>query len=305
MGVAAMAARPFARFLFLCMLEAMQVRASLLTDVGRVRPRNQDSVLACEPADRATLARSGRLYIVADGAGGVGGPRAGVLASRFAAHKVQELYYQSQGDTGERLRAAMLAANDAIRQHVARPGRAKRMATTMVAAVVRGTEFTIAHVGDSRAYLLRDGQMRQLTEDHSLVAGLLADGAITPEEAADHPQRNIILHSLGSAPHEPRVDVYTDQLQPGDTLLLCTDGLTRYADSAKLQELLAQRPEDKAAGRLIGFANAAGGGDNISAAVLRIGPKPLPRWVWWVLLLVGIAAVLLSGLAGLILMMGV
>jgi len=175
------------------MADSFEIDVTLLSDPGRVRSHNQDSVGVCEPADRAALSLSGRLYIVADGAGGVGGARAGELASRYAVLKVKDLYCasgKSDAPAAERLRTSMLAANDAIREHCRRRGRNIRMATTMVAAIIRGRELTIANVGDSRAYLMRDNVIQQITQDHSLVAGLLANGVITPEEAASHPQRN-------------------------------------------------------------------------------------------------------------------
>jgi serine/threonine protein phosphatase PrpC len=235
----------------------------------------------------------------------VGGAVAGIVASRFSVWKVKDIYFRaagSQAPIGERLRAAMLAANDAIREHVNRPRRTRQMATTMVAAVVRGPELTLANVGDSRGYLVRDGAIQQLTRDHSLVAGLLADGIITAEEAANHPQRNVILYSLGSAPHEPRIDIFTVALRPNDVILLCTDGLTRYADERQLLALVSEKPAEKAAQRLIDFANESGGADNVSVAVLTVKKRKMPRWVWWLLLLVGIGLIALSGLAGLSLM---
>ncbi len=287
------------------MKEPFEIQATLVTDIGRVRSRNQDTLGQCVPVDPALLADSGRLYIVADGAGGVGGAVAGKVASRFAVWKVKDIYFRaagSQAPIGERLRAAMLATNDAIREHVERPRRTRQMATTMVAAVFHGPELTLANVGDSRGYLVRDGAIQQLTRDHSLVAGLVADGIITAEEAANHPQRNVILYSLGSAPHEPRIDIFSVALRPKDVILLCTDGLTRYADEQQLLALLSQKPAEKAAQRLIDFANESGGADNVSVALLTVKKRKMPRWVWWLLLLVGIGLIALSGLAGLSLM---
>ena len=284
------------------MKEPFEIHATLLTDIGRTRTRNQDTLGVCQPDDPALLSESGRLYIVADGAGGVGGAVAGKIASRYAVWKVKDVYYRAAGtdaSPGDRLRAAMLAANDAIREHVERPRRTRQMATTMVAAVIRGSELTIANVGDSRAYLMRDEVLRQVTRDHSLVAGLLADGIITEEEAIHHPQRNVILYSLGSAPHEPRIDVFPFTLRPDDVILLCTDGLTRYADDKKMFALLTEEPKEEAAQRLIDFANESGGADNVTVAVIRIIKTALPRWVWWLLILVGAGLVVLSGLAGL------
>jgi serine/threonine protein phosphatase PrpC len=286
----------------------VQVHASWLTDLGRVRTRNQDTVLVCEPVDPSMLASSGRLFIVADGAGGVGGARAGKVASRYAASSVSTLYYrQTGGEVGARLRAAMLATNQAIRHHTNRPDRGTRMATTMVAAVVRDSRLTVANVGDSRAYLIKGNDIQQITEDHSLVAGLVAEGVISADEAIDHPQRNVILHSLGGGSAEPRIDLYSLTLEPDDVLLLCTDGLTRYADEDRLLALLKEGEVDQAARRMVDFANTCGGVDNISVAVLhaRVSSQPIPRWVWWLLLVVGVALIVTSGLIGLALMIGV
>jgi serine/threonine protein phosphatase PrpC len=263
--------------------------------------------MVCEPANSAVLASSGRLFIVADGAGGVGGARAGKVASRYAASSVSTLYYrQSGGEVGARLRAAMLATNQAIRHHTTRPYRSSRMATTMVAAVVRDTRLTVANVGDSRAYLVRGDDIQQITEDHSLVAGLVAEGVISADEAVDHPQRNVILHSLGGGSYEPRIDLYSLTLEPEDVVLLCTDGLTRYADDRQLLALLQEGEVGGAAQRMIDYANECGGVDNVSVAVLamRAGSRSIPRWVWWLLLVAGIVLIIASGLVGLALMMG-
>ncbi len=289
------------------MKEPFEIRATLLTDIGRARTRNQDTMGECVPSNPDLLADSGRLYIVADGAGGVGGARAGKVASRFAAWKVKDVYSRAAGSeapVGERLRAAMLAANDAIREHVDRPRPTTQMATTMVAAVIRGTKLTVANVGDSRAYLLRDNELLQITQDHSLVAGLLADGIITKEEAANHPQRNVILYSLGSAPSEPRIDVFSQTLRPGDVVLLCTDGLTRYVDEERLHALMSEKPRDLVAQRLIDHANKSGGADNVTVVLLTIRRTKTPRWVWWLLLLLGVLFVVLSGLVSLLWLSG-
>jgi serine/threonine protein phosphatase PrpC len=286
----------------------LQIHASWLTDLGRVRTRNQDTVVACEPADPSVMASSGRLFIVADGAGGVGSARAGKVASRYAASSVSTLYYrQTGGEVGARLRAVMLATNQAIRHHTSRPDRGSRMATTMVAAVVRDARLTLANVGDSRAYLIKGEDIQQITEDHSLVAGLVAEGVISAEEAVDHPQRNVILHSLGGGSAEPRIDLYSLTLEPDDVVLLCTDGLTRYVDDKQLLALLREGGLDQAARRMVDFANACGGVDNISVALLhaRASSRPIPRWVWWLLLAVGVALIVISGLVGLALMVGV
>ncbi|MBN1318063.1 MAG: serine/threonine-protein phosphatase [Anaerolineales bacterium] len=276
------------------------IKSSILSDNGRTRTHNQDTIRICEPADPETVEQYGNLYIVADGAGGVGGANAGAVASRYSANKVQQLYYRSShAKVGYRLKEAMLAANNAIKKHAVKPGRIKSMATTMVAAVIRGEKLTVANVGDSRGYLLRNNEIIQITEDHSLVAGLLADGVITAEEAAGHPQRNVILHSLGTANRPPRIDIFEHKLKTDDIILLCSDGLTRYTTKENLLSLL-KGPIDRAAQRLVDFANTSGGADNISVAVIRVTTrhkKFVPsRLGWWFLLFAGIALILLSGL---------
>jgi PPM family protein phosphatase len=287
-------------------MNEFMIKSSILSDNGRVRTRNQDTVRICEPSDPKTIEQYGSLYIVADGAGGVGGATAGAIASRYAANKVQELYYRSShAKVGYRLKEAMLAANHAIKDHTGKPGRTRSMATTMIAAVLRGETLTIANVGDSRGYMLRSNELVQITQDHSLVAGLLADGVITEEEAADHPQRNVILHSLGSAERHPRIDIFEQKLKPDDIILLCTDGLTRYTTPDNLKSLLKE-PLDQAAQRLIDFANTSGGADNVSVAVLQVTTrhkKIVPgRLGWWVLLFASIALILLSGLVTIMMM---
>jgi protein phosphatase len=195
----------------------------------------------------------------------------------------------------------MMETNQAFQAHVSRPGRTRRMATTMVAAVIHGGEMTLANVGDSRGYLLRDNTATQITTDHSLVAGLVADGVLTPEEAAEHPQRNVILHSLGSTGNDPRIDLFSHRLRPGDTIVLCTDGLTRYVDPVRLHQLVQQQPLSEAAQRLVDHANQSGGSDNVSVVVVRFigrSTRVLRRGVWWMLLLLGIVLVLVSGLVG-------
>jgi PPM family protein phosphatase len=164
----------------------------------------------------------------------------------------------------------MQQANSELRQMVAEEKINGRMATTMVAAVLHdGGYATLANVGDSRAYLLRDGHMQQLTKDHSLVARLVAEGAITEEEALTHPRRNVILHSLG-AENSPQIDLLELELETGDQLILCSDGLTRHVSDLEIAEIVQRHDAEAATDQLIELANARGGEDNISAAILRL-----------------------------------
>jgi PPM family protein phosphatase len=245
------------------------VEAALRTDQGRVRDHNEDFIASWEPNDPTEEVEHGWLYIVADG---VGGAEAGEVASQFACE--QTIHHYLAGSTernwGLRLQVAMQQANNELRQMVAEEKINGRMATTMVAAVLHdGGYATLANVGDSRAYLLRDGHMQQLTKDHSLVARLVAEGAITEEEALTHPRRNVILHSLG-AENSPQIDLLELELETGDQLILCSDGLTRHVSDLEIAEIVQRHDAEAATDQLIELANARGGEDNISAAILRL-----------------------------------
>ena len=247
------------------------------TDQGRVRSHNEDFVASHEPPGPEEESRDGRLYIVADG---VGGSDAGEVASRYATERTIHHYLSAHepSDWGERLRQAMLAANADLRQLTSEKHSGKRMATTMVAAVLHVDRATIANVGDSRGYHWRNGVMRQVTKDQSLVARLLEEGAITEEEAANHPRKNIILHSLGSE-SAPQIDLYELILATGEMLILCSDGLTRHVRDDEIASMVGEMAAQKATEKLVQLANERGGEDNISVAVLRIGERP-PQASW-------------------------
>lgn len=244
------------------------IRASLESDRGQVRSHNEDFYTYYEPDSPDAESTNGWVYIVADG---VGGADAGEVASQFASEKTLEHYLKETADPWEdRLVRSMRAANSELRQLVAERGEGKRMATTMVAAVIHDAVATIANVGDSRGYLLRAGQIEQVTKDQSLVAKLLEEGAITEAEAANHPHRNVILYSIGSE-KTPKIDVFERDLQFGDTLLLCSDGLTRHVSDAEIVEIVGQYPIDEAAKNLVELANLRGGQDNITAVLIAYG----------------------------------
>ncbi len=225
------------------------------TDTGLQRRANEDSLLARSP-----------LFVVADG---MGGAQAGEVASRIAVESFQE----GLGDPElpeERLAEGALAANARIHELSQSNAEHAGMGTTLTAVYVGAEEVAIAHVGDSRAYCMRDGELLRLTDDHSLVDELIREGRLTPEEAEDHPQRSIITRALG--PEETvEVDTRSFRARPGDVYLLCSDGLTSMVPEARLAEILGERPRLRDAGEtLIAEANRAGGRDNITVILLRL-----------------------------------
>jgi len=254
------------------MLGTGHIDASMRTDQGRVRDHNEDYIASCEPTNADGASKNGWLYILADG---VGGADAGEVASEFAAERTLHHYLagDSTADWGERLQNAMQNANDDLREMVAEEWEGKRMATTMVAVVIHGMIASIANVGDSRGYHWRNGELKQITKDQSLVARLVEEGAISEEEALNHPRKNVILHSIGPE-STLQIDYYEVKLAPGEILFLCSDGLTRHVTDAEIASIIESEPPAKATELLIELANERGGEDNISAAVLLLGKQP-------------------------------
>lgn len=245
-----------------------KVTASLRTDVGQVRGHNEDFVGSWEPSTDSERDGLGWLYIVADG---VGGAEAGDVASQLATEQTISHYIDGVGDdSAERLRLAIENANDDLRQLAMQRGQGGYMATTMCAAVIQNGTVTIANVGDSRGYFLRNGEMTQITRDHSLVAQLVAEGAITAEEAITHPRRNVILSSLGPS-REPQIDLFNVEVADGDRLLLCSDGLNRHVTDGEIAEIVYEKTPEEATEILVNLANERGGSDNISVAIVQFG----------------------------------
>jgi serine/threonine protein phosphatase PrpC len=228
--------------------------AAGLTDPGLTRATNEDAVLVEPP-----------LYAVADG---MGGHRAGEIASRVA---LEELLVGAPGRyDAKALGRAVRAANRAVIAAAEKSRTRAGMGTTLTAAMVDGARIAIAHVGDSRAYLLRDGRLERLTDDHSMVADLVRQGSLTEEEARFHPQRSVITRALGSDPNM-LADVFEVEGAPGDRLLLATDGLTgMLADDYIADVLAADVDPARAVQSLVDAANRAGGYDNISVVVVDI-----------------------------------
>ncbi len=232
------------------------------TDTGRQRRGNEDSSYARAP-----------VFVVADG---MGGAQAGEVASQLAVQAFEQ-GLPANGTPEERLSVVVQRANRSIYDTARGDARLDGMGTTVTAAYLGPEELVLAHVGDSRAYRFRDGELARLTEDHSLVEELLRGGKLTEEEALDHPQRSIITRALGPEPIV-EVDTFTYPVRPGDIFLLCSDGLTSMISEQLIAEVLAQSTSlPAAAQRLIDEANAAGGRDNITVVLFRaeeIGDDP-------------------------------
>jgi serine/threonine protein phosphatase PrpC len=237
------------------------IRFAGVTDTGRRRRRNEDAYV-CEPP----------LFAIADG---MGGAQAGEVASGLAATVLEETRLDAAaGDDGEgRVEELIREANRRVFQRSNEDAATSGMGTTMTVALVNDTEGTIAfgHVGDSRAYRVRDGQLDQLTDDHSLVGELMRSGKLSQEEAESHPQRSVITRALGTEP-DIDVDTFTVEVEEDDLFLLCSDGLTDMVSDREILSLLQGRSDDlqAAAGALVEAANAGGGEDNTTVVVFRI-----------------------------------
>ena len=246
----------------------MGLAVKTATDLGLKRAQNEDSVATWIPDDPAERGR-GALLVVADG---MGGSRAGEVASQLTVDTVVKTYREAPGqDVLADLEHAVAAANQIVHeQSVANPD-LRGMGTTCTALVVRGAEAFLAHVGDSRAYALRDGRIRQLTHDHSLVAQLVQSRQITPEQARVDPRRNLVTRSIGVAETvEIDAEHVDGALRNGDTLILCTDGLHGLVSDDEIAGLASGGDLDRAAEQLVDLAKERGGHDNISLILARV-----------------------------------
>jgi protein phosphatase len=234
------------------------VEKAALSDVGRQRQGNEDSYLERSP-----------LFAVADG---MGGARAGEVASRIAVEQF-DVEDGSETPPEEQLAEVARGANRKIHKMAQEDSAYAGMGTTFTAALVTGREIAIGHVGDSRLYRLRDGELERLTHDHSLVEEFVRQGKLTPAEAEVHPQRSIITRALGPEP-EVEVDTYTHSGRDGDVYLINSDGLTGMISEDQVAEILRERQSlDDAAEKLIAAANENGGKDNITVVLFRLGTE--------------------------------
>jgi PPM family protein phosphatase len=235
------------------------VNIGFATHPGRKRRHNEDSYVVEPP-----------MFAVADG---MGGAKAGEVASGLAAAALREA--GTDGRSGEeRVTQLIQEANRRVFRRANEDRDASGMGTTMTVALVEDGRVVFGHVGDSRAYLIRDGSIEQLTDDHSLVAELVRSGRLTPEEAEAHPQRSVITRAVGT---EPDVDVDTFTIEPEerDLFLICSDGLTDMVDDGTIIEAIERHRDDldEAAKALVGAANRVGGEDNITVLLVEVGAE--------------------------------
>ena len=240
-----------------------------LSDVGRQRQNNEDSYLYWEPENEGEFARRGRLAVIADGMGGYEG---GQEASRLAVETVREVYSEfAANDPQQALLEAFVTAHERIQSYARNNPAFHGMGTTCTALAVRGQELYFAHVGDSRLYLVRGSVISRLTRDHSYVGRLVESGIVRSEDAENHPQRHILTAALGAG-MEVAADVPRPalELQEGDTLVLCTDGLWGVVSEQELAGVINRHRPAESCVALVNLALERGGPDNITVQVLRL-----------------------------------
>ncbi len=241
-----------------------------LTNTGLLRDHNEDAYKLPDDTDTETLASKGYLYVLADG---MGGHQKGELASEVTIKTVNSEYYATAKSLlrdnpeeiiVEALSSAIQTANQQVLEATEGGG------TTIVAAVLHGDSLVSMNVGDSRAYLLRNNELRLISRDHSLVSHWVEMGKITEEEASTHPRRNMLYQALGQGV-EVEIHTYREKLQVNDIVILCSDGLWGEVDESAIKKVLKQTPSPLAAAKqLIDMANDSGGPDNITAIIIQV-----------------------------------
>lgn len=253
---------------------SLHVSGAMLTDVGRVRQCNEDATLYVLPPPNSGETRFSALAVVADG---MGGHAAGEIASALAAEAVRQVICSAAASQAPEttLSLAFERAHRAILDHGAAHPETQGMGTTCTAALIVGDQLYIGHIGDSRAYLLRDGALTQLSDDQTLHAQLIRDGMMTPEEASTAPGGNLILQALGARDIiAPSISRHSTPLADGDRIILCTDGLHGLASNDDILRIVSSVDPAAACQELIDFANASGGHDNISVGVFELSRTP-------------------------------
>ncbi|MFQ5510284.1 MAG: Stp1/IreP family PP2C-type Ser/Thr phosphatase [Candidatus Krumholzibacteriia bacterium] len=247
----------------------MKLDSFELTDDGKVRQNNEDAVGKCEPNGETAQAEKGSLYVVADG---MGGHRGGEIASKLAVDTIISWYYASESDDAiEALRQSFIKANDVIHRKSIADVELFGMGTTCTTMVLKQGDAFFAHVGDSRAYVLRGGKLKQVTEDHSLVGEMVRSGILSDEDAQNHPKRNVITRSLGTQ-EELATDFPSSPYKTadGDVFLLCSDGLTTMVTDDEVEAILKANSPRKACKELVELANKKGGKDNVTVQIVKI-----------------------------------
>jgi len=264
--------------------QIIEIRASVATNPGCVRTENQDAAIFARPADDRGLATHGVIALVADGMGGCNG---GEVASALACERIPKVYFAGNGPAPATLRASLEAVNGEIYQTAQAQPELRGMGTTAVAFAVTSSHGWLAYVGDSRLYLIRRGQIYRMSEDHSMVFEMVHKGLLTPEEARNHADRNVLSRALGSHP-QVEVSCWDEPfpIQAGDRFLLCSDGLHDLVTDQKMLALARSGELDVATESLVRAANENGGYDNISvilleavdASALRVKPAPTKEY---------------------------
>ena len=237
----------------------LSLRYAALSDVGRVRKDNQDSGYA-----------GPNFLAIADG---VGGAARGDIASSVAVDTMRKLDVPPGNDALSELAATLHLAHDRLAEIVEQHRELDGTSTTVSAAVFDGSHLQVAHVGDSRAYLLRDGVLQQITSDHTLVQGLVDEGRITEQEARVHPHRNLILRAVDGV-HEPEPDLFAIEVRAGDRLLFCSDGCSGVLENEQMAALMTGEPLEQVCTRLVGSALDAGSSDNVTVVVAELTEGP-------------------------------
>jgi serine/threonine protein phosphatase PrpC len=256
-------------------------RVGCISDVGRVRTNNEDSILAMEMV--TTFESNTTSIILSAVADGVGGSQKGEIASRItietmAAKVFQPVIGSESPDLTKALRDSIEASNDAVVKYGMEHPESEGLATTIVASVIDGSTAHIGNAGDSRAYLVNRGGIKQLTKDHSQVQDFVDEGKISIEEARQYPGRNVITRAIGASA-DIRVDMYSISLAPGDRVLLCTDGLWEPVQNDEIHKIVMQSPDPQTASeKLVALANERGGKDNISIVIVELkGPADIAQ----------------------------
>ena len=248
-------------------MRELALEYAIRTEVGPVRADNEDTAFA-----------SPRMAAVADG---VGGAAAGEVASRAAIDALVHLdKCHLDRPVADALRTAIAAGNAAIGFIAEARPRMAGMSTTLTAVALDGDRYAVANIGDSRTYLLRDGDLRRLTRDDSLVQRLVDSGAVTPAEARTHPQRSLVLDALDGDPERRPPAVTPLAARAGDRLLLCSDGLSDALDDERIADLLGVASREECAEGLVAAALAAGARDNVSVVVADVAPRRDPAAGW-------------------------
>jgi protein phosphatase len=249
-------------------LQTYEVVADMQTDPGCVRETNEDSVRYFRPTDSAELARKGVIAIVADG---MGGHSAGEVASRIATDVIKTAFYEGGEGATESLRNAFNQANHEIHKASLGDKALEGMGTTCTALVLHNGSAHCAYVGDTRLYLIRDGEIYAMTQDHSAVMEMVQMGILTLEQARHHEDKNVIIRALGSQP-EVEVSVWSEPfpVQVGDKFLLCSDGLSDLVEDDEIKWAVLDGNSHSASENLIALARERGGYDNVTVGILSI-----------------------------------